>query len=144
MVNGSDLTGLVKDRHNALASVLIDAGLEVNTEVSGNNPLMHAVINHDVQMFEKLRDNRATIITQAQANLMFEKAFESDKLSLTVVKSILKQVGDVNVLLKNGMTPLIKAVQQWNKDVVKELIKHKASLSVVNSKGETPLHEAAR
>jgi hypothetical protein len=74
----------------------------------------------------------------ADVSLLGQLKFDRS-LPATSVKYLIDNKADINIQDKNGLTPLIIASRNGNKDAVKQLILMKAELNKVDTEGKTAL-----
>ena len=158
-----------KRRYSEIVNILIKAGADVNDrDYAGMTPLTIAAISrNDSGIIEALlqaganvnvRDNASkTVFDYVETDPVFnkkpvywkmvdsryKKALNWKKATVEKVKAAISDGTDVNGRDKNGMTPLMNAVQNKNPAVAKLLIDAGADVNARDKDGTTPLMFAA-
>jgi hypothetical protein len=71
----------------------------------------------------------------ADGNAPLHLAFETVYLSYSIVRILIENGADINILDKNGQTPLIRAVLIRNDAIVKKLLEKNADLNIIDKDG---------
>lgn len=111
---------------------------------NGYTPMNLAAFGKHVGSFELLLESEANSMRWKDKNQMTKLHWASCAGSVTTIRNILHNRGDVSVRDKNQRTPLHWAISNNNEDSVRILLEHGASATAICSQGNSSYHFAAK
>jgi ankyrin repeat protein len=137
-VNGDSLLTwcLARGKHDVV-EFLINHGADTKaTNRYGKTPLDIAIRDRKLKL--------AKILISRGANVDSEHLFPAiRKNDMALVKLLISGGADVNVIFKNGSTPLNSAVFLKKEAIIHVLLENGADVNACNKNGQTPLHVIA-
>jgi ankyrin repeat protein len=135
-----------------LVQQLLQEGADPNQQTkSGQTPLIWAAMTKRLGIVKILISfgadvnahgkNKRTALHDACQNIFSQADRE---LAQQIVLELLKAGANINVLDRNGETPLVLSAMGGELDLVKLLISHGASVNTKDRQGRTALHRAVR
>ncbi|TGZ53653.1 uncharacterized protein [Temnothorax longispinosus] len=141
------LCDAVKNKHAAVAKLLLTSGSKVNSKNRNpsDTPLHFAVINGDIEIVEMILDKGANIDAENEfGRTPLHDAIRNKKMEVTEL--LLKYGADVNARDNDGTSLLHVAVEMGCLQIVEHLLKCGAYVNCVCTsawkQGYTPLHFA--
>jgi len=128
-----------------IASLLINAGADVNTETKdGTTVLMEASISGRADLVRLLVERGANVNAKFPRNGMTVLMFAGDTAHTKIVEVLIEKGADINARDNHGVTALISAAAGGHSDVVRLLIEKGADVNAKNNYGETALSRASK
>jgi len=132
----------IKHGYHSIVELLVERGVNINLKDEYNRtPLYIASNNNFPDIFLYLAKLGCDLITPIESMSYIHWA--SLKGYFQIVEFLIKQGFNIDLLNKDGDSPLHLAVQYSRINVVKCLVIYKANINQRNSYEETPLHIAA-
>ncbi len=137
------LSSAAEGGHLALTKLLLDGGVEADTQDSiGSTPLHDAAFNNHHEVAQLLLEHGADVNAQDNnGNTPLHEAAEVGRLD--VVELLLEHGADVNAQDIGGYTPLHWAASRGHREVAELLLERGADVNAPDNDGDTPLHVAA-
>jgi len=128
-----------------IASLLINAGADVNTKTKdGSTVLMGVSISGPADLARLLVERGANVNAKFPRNGMTVLMFAGDTGHTEIVELLIEKGADVNARDNHGVTALISAAAAGHSDVVRFLIEKGAGVNAKNNHGETALSRASK
>lgn len=109
--------------------------------ILGQEPFARCVYNHQqvLEYLEKLYLRDQTRVSDAGYTLLHCVALRGD---LECIAQLIEAGADINVLTRQGYTPLVLAAKRGHADYVRYLVTHSAALGIECSDGKNALAHA--